>query len=68
MIGIIGGSGLDDPKILKNVEEKEVETAYGKPSSPLKIGEIAGKKVCLIARHGRKLFLTNLSTLQGTER
>lgn len=54
MIGIIGGSGLDDPKILKNAEDKEVKTAYGKPSSPLRFGEIEGRKVCVIARHGRK--------------
>lgn len=54
MIGIIGGSGLDNPDILKNAKDLEVETPYGKPSSPLKIGEIGGKKVCMIARHGKK--------------
>jgi 5'-methylthioadenosine phosphorylase len=54
MIGIIGGSGLDNPDILKNATDKDVETTYGKPSSPLKIGEIGGKKVCMIARHGRE--------------
>jgi len=54
MIGIIGGSGLDDPDILKNARDVEVDTKYGKPSSPLKIGEISEKKVCLIARHGRQ--------------
>ena len=54
MIGIIGGSGLDDPKILKNAKDVEAETAFGKPSSPLKVGEIQGKKVCMISRHGRE--------------
>ncbi len=54
MIGIIGGSGLEDPKILKNSEEILVETPYGKTSSPLTIGEIAGKKIALISRHGKK--------------
>lgn len=54
MIGIIGGSGLDNPDILKNAKDLEVETPYGKPSSALKIGEIGGKKVCMIARHGRE--------------
>lgn len=54
MIGIIGGSGLDNPNILKNAKDVEVETKFGKPSSSLKIGEIAGKKVCMIARHGRE--------------
>ena len=53
-IGIIGGSGLDDPKILKNFKEIEVETPYGKPSSPLTTGTIDGKEVVIISRHGRK--------------
>jgi len=53
-IGIIGGSGLDDPKILKDAKEIEVKTLYGKPSSLLTIGKIEGKDVVIIARHGRK--------------
>ena len=36
-MGIIGGSGLDNPDILKDSKEIEVDTPYGKPSSPLKI-------------------------------
>lgn len=53
-IGIIGGSGLDNPTILQNVEEIEVNTPYGKPSSNLKIGKINNVDVVLLARHGRK--------------
>jgi len=53
-IGIIGGSGLDDPKILEDVQEIEIETKYGNPTSPLKIGKIKGIDVVLIARHGKK--------------
>ena len=53
-IGIIGGSGLDNPDILKNAEDKEVDTPYGKPSSPLKIGKIQGVDIVLLARHGRE--------------
>lgn len=53
-IGIIGGSGLDDPNILKDSKEIEVNTAYGKPSSSLKIGKINNIEVVLLARHGRK--------------
>jgi 5'-methylthioadenosine phosphorylase len=30
-IGIIGGTGLYDPKLLKNVQELTVDTTYGKP-------------------------------------
>jgi len=37
-IGIIGGSGLDDPQLLQGAEEISVTTPYGEPSSPLTIG------------------------------
>ena len=53
-IGIIGGSGLDNPNILKDVTETEVDTLYGKPTSSLKEGKIHGVEVVLIARHGRE--------------
>ena len=53
-IGIIGGSGLDNPDILKDAKEINVDTTYGKPSSPLKIGKIHDIEVVLIARHGRE--------------
>ena len=52
-IGIIGGSGLDDPQILKNEKDKEVTNKYGQPSSLLKCGEIEGVPVVILARHGR---------------
>ena len=53
-IGIIGGSGLDDPNILINPKEKEIETPFGKPSDKLMEGQIAGKEVVILARHGKK--------------
>jgi 5'-methylthioadenosine phosphorylase len=53
-IGIIGGSGLDNPNILDNAEDLEVTTAFGKPSSSLKIGKIKGIDVVLLSRHGRE--------------
>lgn len=53
-IGIIGGSGLDDPDILKNKQEKEVNTPFGKPSSNLTIGKIQEVDVVILARHGKK--------------
>ena len=52
-IGIIGGSGLDDPNLLENYESKEIETPYGKPSSELTCGKIEGVDVCILARHGK---------------
>ncbi|MBW3000375.1 S-methyl-5'-thioadenosine phosphorylase [Candidatus Woesearchaeota archaeon] len=56
--GIIGGSGLDNPDILKNVKDVKVNTPYGKPSSALKVGKIKGVDIVLIARHGRKHEIT----------
>ena len=53
-IGIIGGSGLDDPEILKDPEQIDMQTPYGEPSSLIKEGEIGGVHVALVARHGRK--------------
>jgi 5'-methylthioadenosine phosphorylase len=53
-IGIIGGSGLEDPQILKNPKEKAVITSYGKPSSKLVFGKIRNTEVVLLSRHGRE--------------
>ncbi len=52
-IGVIGGSGLDDPDLLENPREVTVSTPYGPPSSPLTCGEIAGVPVVILARHGK---------------
>ena len=52
-IGIIGGSGLDDPDILKDAKDLEVKTPYGKPTSSLKVGKIGNVDVVLLARHGK---------------
>ncbi|MFW5823226.1 MAG: S-methyl-5'-thioadenosine phosphorylase [Tangfeifania sp.] len=52
-IAIIGGTGLEDPSILKNPGEIEVDTPFGKPSSTFKTGEIEGVEVFLLSRHGR---------------
>ena len=53
-IGIIGGSGLDDPKMFQKESEKTVETPYGNPSSVLTIGKIGGADVIHLARHGHR--------------
>ena len=53
-IGIIGGSGLDKPEIIKDAEDVEVDTPYGNPSSPIQTGKISGREVAIIARHGRE--------------
>ena len=53
-IGIIGGTGLQDPHLLKNIQEIEINTPYGAPSDSFTIGELARRKVAFLARHGRK--------------
>jgi len=53
-IGIIGGSGLDDPSILNDTEEISIDTPYGEPSSPLSAGKIGKTDAVILARHGRK--------------
>src|SRR3989449_10338594 len=50
-IGIFGGWGFYS--FLEDVEEVEVETPYGKPSAPFVVGEIGGKRVAFLPRHGR---------------
>ena len=52
-IAIIGGSGFENPSILKNPGEIEVETPFGRPSSSFKTGKIGGVEVTLLSRHGR---------------
>ena len=52
-IGIIGGSGLDDPNILENPLEVKIGTPYGNTSSSLTCGKIHGVEVAILARHGK---------------
>ncbi len=53
-VGIIGGSGLEDPSILKQAETVELETPFGEPSSPLTTGKIGDTEVVILSRHGKK--------------
>jgi 5'-methylthioadenosine phosphorylase len=52
VLAVIGGSGLYDFPALEKVERVEVDTPFGKPSAPIQIGSINGKKVAFLARHG----------------
>src|SRR3989344_1333885 len=53
-IGIIGGSGLEDPKILKDAKEIDATTKFGSPSSSLTTGKINDADVVILSRHGKK--------------
>lgn len=50
-IGVIGGSGFYE--LFESAEEVKVETPYGPPSGVLTIGEVAGRRVAFLPRHGR---------------
>ena len=53
-VGIIGGSGLENPDILKSPQIRNINTPYGDPSSDLTIGQIGKIEVAILSRHGRK--------------
>lgn len=62
-IGIIGGSGFYSffEESGSDYEEVTIDTPYGSPSDPITIGEISGKKVAFIPRHGKNhRFLPHL--------
>ena len=50
-IGVFGGSGFYS--LIENAREVWIETPYGAPSDRVALGEIAGKKVAFLPRHGK---------------
>lgn len=52
-IGIIGGSGLYQMEALKDVEEVQIDTPFGRPSDALILGTLEDTQVAFLARHGR---------------
>ena len=52
MIGVIGGSGFY--RLLKNYKVVSVKTPFGAPSAKIALGEMAGKKIAFLPRHGEK--------------
>jgi len=52
-IGIIGGSGLYNLPGIERVREVRVATPFGKPSDAYILGNLEGRKVAFLSRHGR---------------
>lgn len=50
-IGVLGGSGFYS--FLSDTEQVTVQTPFGEPSAPLILGDIHGRRVAFLARHGR---------------
>jgi len=57
-IAIIGGSGFEDPKILKDAVPILMNTPYGEPSSDFLTGYINDVEVVLVSRHGKNHTIT----------
>jgi 5'-methylthioadenosine phosphorylase len=52
-VGIIGGSGLENPDLLKSPEVTNIKTPYGMPSSSLLCGRLNNTEIAILSRHGR---------------
>jgi 5'-methylthioadenosine phosphorylase len=57
-VAIIGGSGFEDPDILKDADPIIMNTPYGEPSSDFLFGRIGGVEVVLVSRHGKNHTIT----------
>ncbi|RMG17608.1 MAG: S-methyl-5'-thioadenosine phosphorylase [Planctomycetota bacterium] len=51
--GVIGGSGLYELEGFQVQERRSVQTPFGAPSDELVIGELEGRPVVFLPRHGR---------------
>jgi 5'-methylthioadenosine phosphorylase len=52
-IGVIGGSGIYAMGGLTGAREVRVKTPFGDPSDVIVLGQLEGKRVAFLARHGR---------------
>lgn len=51
-MAIIGGSGLYSMPGLRDTQELQIDTPFGKPSAPIITGTLEGVRVAFLARHG----------------
>lgn len=51
-IGIIGGTGVYDPQLFKNVKKIRMATPFGAPSDEIMIGRLSGRRIAFLNRHG----------------
>ncbi|MGD8446957.1 MAG: MTAP family purine nucleoside phosphorylase, partial [Desulfobacterales bacterium] len=72
-IGIVGGSGLDDPDMIKDLEKQHWTTPYG--DTMIKSGQLNGVDVVFVPRHGvnhqfsptHTNYRANIQTLKDLE-
>jgi 5'-methylthioinosine phosphorylase len=51
-LAVIGGTGVYQLATLDDVETRHVDTPYGAPSGPVRVGTVLGRRVAFLARHG----------------
>ncbi|KFN47630.1 S-methyl-5'-thioinosine phosphorylase [Arenimonas metalli] len=51
-LAVIGGTGVYRLASLQDAEAIEGDTPFGKPSGPVRVGTIRGRRVAFLARHG----------------
>jgi 5'-methylthioinosine phosphorylase len=51
-LAVIGGTGVYGLATLDDVDTRHVDTPYGAPSGPVRVGTVLGKRVAFLARHG----------------
>lgn len=57
ILGVIGGSGFHNITGLEDIQRIEVDTPFGKPSSPILIGRLENRRVAFLVRHGIGHFI-----------
>ncbi len=57
-IAVIGGSGLYEIEGMASIEEVKPQTPFGEPSDSIVVGELEGKRIAFLPRHGRGHYIT----------
>lgn len=51
-VGVFGGTGLYDLPGLEDAHDLDLDTPWGRPSAPVRVGRLGGRRVAFLARHG----------------
>lgn len=58
ILAMIGGSGLYEMPGLRDTQEYNINTPFGKTSAPIVVGNLEGERVAFLARHGIRHHIT----------
>ena len=53
VIAVIGGTGLENPEVMKDQKELEVQTTPWGEASTIRTGTVCGIKIFILSRHGK---------------